>query len=269
MKSARWVGPILAVGMAGALLAGCGGAALGGPTPTPAPRRETCAFEGWASLGGDKQEWMKSQYVIDFPPGYDPNSGTKYPLQVHLHGAAGTAIPFDEFEKNIIRQPFLVNNSDKFPLIILFPQLPTHDLTWKNLTEILSALIDQVVEKYPIDTQRIYLTGYSDGGYGALALGAAYPERFAAIAEVSGYYDENLDELCNLKDTPVLIYHGKKDQVIPLKAEQEVETALLGCKADVTVTLFNSLDHFDITGAVFDAPDLYVRLFSHSLADQQ
>jgi len=227
--------------------------------------RDEGAFTGTITLENGQLVDIGSHYIVDFPPGYDPSLGLKYPLLVHLHGAGGTGISFKNFKANIRRQPVVADNSGRFPFIILFPQLPGSGLTWKMLADTLDQLVDKVAKKYPVDTRRIYLTGYSDGGYGALAFGAKYPGRFAALAEVSGYYDANLSELCALKHTPVYIYHGKQDQVIPIQAEQDVEKTLKGCGADLTVTLLEGADHFTIVDSVFNQPDLYTTLLSHTL----
>lgn len=266
-----------------AALMGCGVPAAPTPTPLPTfyptpttsleptlvptvnPLRDEGAFTGTITMDTGQTINIGSHYIVDFPPGYDPSSGIKYPLQVHLHGAGGTGISFKDFKANIRRQTVVANNSARYPFIILFPQLPGNNLTWKMLADPLDKLVEKVISQYPIDIQRIYLTGYSDGGYGALAFGAKYHGRFAAVAEVSGYYDANLSELCALKDTPLYIYHGKQDQVIPLQAEQEVEQTLKGCGADMTVTLFDAADHFTIVDTVFNQPDLYTALLSHTL----
>ena len=65
-----------------------------------------------------------------------------------------------------------------------------------------------------IDTTRVYLTGLSMGAYGAWELAIAAPARFAALAVVSG--GGNPVEICRLKDTPVWIAHGAKDDIIPV-----------------------------------------------------
>ena len=62
-----------------------------------------------------------------------------------------------------------------------------------------NALIDYMIEKYPVDESRIYAQGFSGGAGSTVALSNAYPERLAAVApqsRVSGpYYTELLDKL--------------------------------------------------------------------------
>jgi poly(3-hydroxybutyrate) depolymerase len=49
-----------------------------------------------------------------------------------------------------------------FPFIVVSPQCPNGEW-WSN--EILSALLDEVMAKYRVDSARVYLTGLSMGGF--------------------------------------------------------------------------------------------------------
>src|SRR3989442_393779 len=50
----------------------------------------------------------------------------------------------------------------------------------------LLVLLDEIIGKYRVDTNRVYLTGLSMGGYGTWSLALSYPEKFAAIAPICG-----------------------------------------------------------------------------------
>jgi predicted peptidase len=41
-------------------------------------------------------------------------------------------------------------------------------------------LLDKITASHNVDTNRVYLTGLSMGGYGSWKLGLAHPDRFAA-----------------------------------------------------------------------------------------
>ena len=51
----------------------------------------------------------------------------------------------------------------------------------------LEAILDKTEQAYNIDKTREYVTGHSNGSMMTLVLGAAHPERFAAIAPVAGF----------------------------------------------------------------------------------
>lgn len=60
----------------------------------------------------------------------------------------------------------------------------THGYGWN--AAILPALLDEVVTRYRIDRDRIHVTGFSMGGYGAWDLALYSPRRFATVVPVCG-----------------------------------------------------------------------------------
>lgn len=63
-------------------------------------------------------------------------------------------------------------------------------LGWKSTAEIdVLEAIDAVCERYPIDRDRIVLSGFSMGGAGAWHIGAHYADRFAAVHAGAGFVD--------------------------------------------------------------------------------
>jgi predicted peptidase len=53
----------------------------------------------------------------------------------------------------------------------------------------LIAILDEVIETYRADPDRVYLTGLSYGGYGTFYMAATHPDRWAAIAPIVGTGD--------------------------------------------------------------------------------
>lgn len=51
---------------------------------------------------------------------------------------------------------------------------------------ILSALLDEIVQRYRVDLDRIHVTGFSMGGYGTWELGLHTPHRFASLVPICG-----------------------------------------------------------------------------------
>ena len=88
----------------------------------------------------------------------------------------------------------------------------------------LNALLDDVVGKYRVDKDRIYVTGLSMGGFGTWSLAAAHPERFAAIAPICG--GGNPTDAKKLKDLPIWVFHGAKDQTVPASRSDAMVKAL-------------------------------------------
>jgi len=74
-------------------------------------------------------------------------------------------------------------------------------------------LTANLLDQYPIDVNRVYATGFSNGAMFAYALAIARPNRFAAIAPVAGamYASQQQSRV----PVPMMIIHGTNDVVLP------------------------------------------------------
>ncbi len=78
------------------------------------------------------------------------------------------------------------------------------------------ALIEKMVSKYNIDSQRVYACGYSNGSFFTYALACYHSDKIAAIASVSGTMMEETYENCNpTHPTSMINIHGTSDYVVP------------------------------------------------------
>lgn len=75
-------------------------------------------------------------------------------------------------------------------------------------------LIDAIVTDYSADADRIYITGFSNGGMMAYRLACELSERFAAAADIHGLTE--LGFTCSPgSDLPLLLMAGGKDTTVP------------------------------------------------------
>lgn len=78
------------------------------------------------------------------------------------------------------------------------------------------ALIDRITAQYPLDSERIYLTGASNGGLMTYRLLIETPDRFAAGAAFIANLPEPAQNLPVLgKPTPLMISNGTEDPLMP------------------------------------------------------
>ncbi len=122
-------------------------------------------------------------------------------------------------------------------------------------------LIDSLEEEYRVDSERIYLTGLSMGGYGTWHFASLNPHRFAAIAPICGgglpYHMRKLGHL------PVWTFHGTKDGVIPISESERLVEALKKHGNDsVKFTVYPEAGHDSWTEA-YANEELYSWLLSH------
>jgi len=208
---------------------------------------------------------VETSFLLYLPKDYNPKTGQRWPLMLFLHGAGerGTNL-----QNVAIHGPLsLVKQRREFPFIIAAPQCPEGQ-DWSN--EPLLKLLDHVTKKFAVDTNRVYLTGLSMGGYGTWRLGLAQPEKFAAIVPICGG-GALIDVILSgpgkgaaFKSLPVWAFHGAKDSVVPLDESERMVNALkkLGVK-EVKLTVYPEADHNSWT-ETYDNPEVYEWLLAHA-----
>lgn len=80
----------------------------------------------------------------------------------------------------------------------------------------ISALIEQLAQQYNLDRQRIYATGFSNGGMFTHRVACELSDKIAAGAVVSATLPENLSNICQpSQPVSMLLIHGTNDPVVP------------------------------------------------------
>mgnify|MGYP004712463753 CR=1 FL=1 len=76
-------------------------------------------------------------------------------------------------------------------------------------TDFLISVVEYMIQNYPVDTERIYSTGFSNGGAASVALTRDYPEYFAAISAMGWMVDlDNKNNVYDLYDMPFQVVQG-------------------------------------------------------------
>jgi pimeloyl-ACP methyl ester carboxylesterase len=231
------------------------------PTPLPRPLG---TFEGMLVNNMGMETRVFINYIVDLPPGYE-DATEPLPLMVILHGAGQEGMDRALIEP-VGRTPALTASWERYPFIFLIPQLPAASVEWGQIGGIVDSLIMQTVEAYGVDQDRIYLMGYSKGGYGAITIGAVLPDRFAAVISLAGYYNGPISNLCPFAEanTPVLLYHGTADEIIPIGASEEINSALIDCGADVELIVIEDGTHLSTIQEAVLGLDMYDWALEHS-----
>jgi predicted peptidase len=201
-------------------------------------------------------------YLLYLPADYDKDKKNR-PLIMFLHGAGDRG-------KNINRvknqgPPRMIAEGKGFDFIIVSPQCP-NDLWWPEQTDVLINLLDEIENKYRVDTDRVYLTGLSMGGFGTWTLAEKYPNRFAAIAPICGGSEQYA--AYRLKNVPVWAFHGAKDPSVPLIRSQEMVDAVKKAGGDAKLTVYPEARH-DSWTETYNNPELYQWFLSHRISDRK
>jgi predicted peptidase len=201
-------------------------------------------------------------------------AGRKYPLVLFLHGAGERG---NDNRKQLVHAlPEFIKrqNRARFPCFVVAPQCPTErrwvEVDWTlqrhEMPEEMSVplgltweLLQQVTEQYPIDQDRIYITGLSMGGYGAWDLIQRKPDYFAAALPVCGGADEKYAE--RLINLPIWTFHGDKDAVVPLVRSTRMVETIEKAGGKPKLTIYPGVGH-DSWTATYANPEVLEWLFS-------
>ncbi len=160
-------------------------------------------------------------YSTYLPEGYSKN--TNYPVVINLHGEGMDA----QFQMD---WSGMNATADEMGFIAVYPD--GIDNTWDFLLNddiddlgFIDALLAELEEKYSIDNDRIYVCGFSMGGFMTTTLACELSDRITAIATVSGGMGNDFIEECDIpRKMPLLIMHGTTDDTYPYSAAEEMAT---------------------------------------------
>jgi pimeloyl-ACP methyl ester carboxylesterase len=191
--------------------------------PAPSHKREKT---GTTLHGMTTAAFHGAPFVMHVPLDY--RGDQPFPLIVYLSGGGGLA-----FDGAANMGEVLAHAG----YLVLIPHA-NGNLWWEsNPTETVYALLLEILRSYNVDTNRVYLTGFSNGGTAAIEFGTRWPDRFAAVASLMG---AGLDTpsgtklpLQNLLDVPVLFVHGDKDPIISASSSYAAESVLRSLKPRV------------------------------------
>lgn len=175
-----------------------------------------------------------TDYLLYLPPGYD--TSRKWPLVVFLHGAGERGQDLERVRHTGL--PRMVDEGQKPGFILASPQCPA-EASWAP--ESIVALIDQIGQLYAVDQDRVYLTGFSMGGFGTWTTACYAPDRFAAIIPVAGGGD--VQHASRLVNTPAWAFHGDRDNVVPIAANEAMVDAVRKCGGNVQFTVYPGRGH--------------------------
>lgn len=218
-------------------------------------------------------------YRVLLPANYDASKN--YPLIYFLHGAGERG---NDNENQLVHgaRLFLKEEVRKnYPAIVVFPQC-AGDSYWSNVEQrrdssgnrefhfleggeptksmvMAQLLLKDLLKKYPINKKQIYVGGLSMGGMGTFEIVRRNPKIFAAAFPICG--GANTATASKLKNLPWWVFHGGKDNVVPIRHSEEMVAALKAVNAEVKFTVYPEAGHNSWDNA-FAEPDLLSWLFS-------
>ena len=174
-----------------------------------------------------------------------PADGSKVPLVIFLHGAG------ERGDNNVSQLhhgvadivAWLDANEPGFKFFA--GQVPAGklwvDVSWSSTSHtmpvepsetmgLLLEFMDTLLADESVDTNRVYATGISMGGYGTWDLISRRPEVFAAAIPICGGAD--LAQAPKLASMPIWTFHGSKDTSVPVCRSRNMMSALWAVGSD-------------------------------------
>ncbi|WP_242156964.1 prolyl oligopeptidase family serine peptidase [Aestuariivivens sediminis] len=206
------------------------------------------SFEKYVTSEGDTLN-----YRLLYP---DANPLRKFPLVVFLHGGGENGNDNDAQLKWGVMNFATDQAMAKHPAFVIAPQCPK-DMNWFNFNfeenikllpdpskpmELMIKLINELIEKYPIDKNRIYITGLSSGGTGTYDAIQRYPDLFAAAVPVCGGGD--ISKAASIAHIPMWIIQGVEDPAGDPRSSIDMAKALINTGGRPGLTLYPEVGHF-------------------------
>lgn len=216
-------------------------------------------------------------YRLLKPKDYD--AAKKYPIVLFLHGAG---------ERGSDNRKQLVHGIKEFttddamndrPCFVVAPQCPSGqkwaDINWSapghtmpkkpsDSLRLTMSLVDSLEKEYSIDSDRIYITGLSMGGYGTWDAIQRYPRKFAAAIPICGGGDPK--ETKQVAKLPIWVFHGARDGVVKPHRSQEMVAALKDAGGTPKYTEYPKAGH-DSWSATYRDPKVHQWLFQQKRGD--
>jgi predicted peptidase len=178
----------------------------------------------------------------------------------------------------------------RFPLLVVFPQAQP-DKRWlhREMQDMAIAQLDETIREFNVDSQRIYLSGFSMGAIGAYRFAYRWPDKFAAVVAIAGavetatsYPAETIDSdrranpfvtaanpfealAHRIRHLPIWIFHGAADETVPVEQSRRLVPALKAAGANVRYTEYEDTNHAGGAQKAYADPEMMTWLLAQRL----
>jgi phospholipase/carboxylesterase len=172
----------------------------------------------------------------------------KNPLLLLLHGYGSNEADLFSFASELPEEYFVI--SAQAPYDMQFGSFAWYEINFdadvnkfsdlnqaRQSRDMIANFIDELLAKYPIDSTKVSLIGFSQGSILSYAVALSYPTKIAKVGAMSGYL--NLDmaiegfEKNDISGLKIFASHGTVDQVIPVEWARKTPQLLENFGIDV------------------------------------
>ena len=203
------------------------------PAPAPVPSSPPTAItsnlnaQAKGTINGKiSYNDIDREFILYVPSSYD--SSAKQPLVFNFHGYGSNAdeqMNYGDLRSQADANGFILVHPDALDDIggTSYWNMGGWAISVHDDLKFIENLINLLMDKYSVDSERIYSTGMSNGGFFSFHLACNLNASFAAVASVTGSMSYDTFNDCNArKPTPVLQIHGSIDTVVPYNGIQSI-----------------------------------------------
>ena len=203
-----------------------------------------------------------------------------WPLIIAMHGGGGAPKEVNDSQWKIM-QIYYKDHPEAGGYLYLALRAPND--TWNGFyDDYVYPLVDNLIRQFllfgDVDGSKVFLIGYSHGGYGAFNIGPKMPDHFAAIHASAAAPTDDETSAKTLRNTPFSVMVGSEDNAYDRRTRDEKFAELIkqlkGERTDiypVTVQVMQGFQHSNLQDRD-KIPDLYPHVRSavpHELTWEQ
>lgn len=178
-------------------------------------------------------------YLIEFPASaQDQPPSSNYPTILALHGRGSNEQDLIELAPHLPQELLWISPRAPLPVgpgsyewyRVRVIGRPEPDQVLAAL-ETIDHFVQEILSAYPIDPQKLFLMGFSQGSILSMCYTLTHPERIAGVIAQSGYIPDNVDleiDRAGVREKPFIITHGRQDTMLPVEWARETRDRLQG-----------------------------------------
>jgi len=192
---------------------------------------------------------LSLHHLIRPPASSSPQLDSHYPTILALHGRGSNEQDLIGLAQYLPQNLFWVSPRGTF-------ELGFNSFEWFQITQIgkpdptrladtlnmIDHFIDEIIENYPVDKNKLFLLGFSQGSIVSISYALTKPQRVAGVIAQSGYLPHEsglqIDEE-GVKNKPFLLTHGIQDPMLPVDWARRSRDTLLKLESQLEYHEFN------------------------------
>lgn len=192
---------------------------------------------------------LSLQHLVQFPDSIQAQeSDARYPAILAVHGRGSNEEDLLGLAPHLPASLLWI--SPRAPLLLgpgSFEWYRVKVVGKPDPTQVFSAIetidqfITEILAAYPIEPQKLFLLGFSQGSLLSMCYALTHPARVAGVIAQSGYIPTGVDLEINeagVKDKPFLLNHGEQDTMIPVEWGRASRDRLQALDVDLTYQEF-------------------------------